>query len=319
MKIFQNKPKSKTTKSRLNKLFLIIFLLPYFFVASAFAEEEAPIIPPLQISPTSRRVSLNPKEKKTGTIEITNYGNETITFKVYPTPYSNEGDTRNFENENHYTKLSKWIMIQNEAGAYRESVTFKIEPKKTKKVSYRIIVPENAPPGGQYTTIFTETIPTEKNDDDIKTATRAGILIYATISGEFRSEGLVENIKSNPFITNEKLKLEYTVNNTGNIDFQTSTNVEVTSLSGKQLYADTSITTILPESSKEIEVKWENTPAFGIYNFSYKIRYLDQVIEKSQIIIITPRIILFIFLLLTMGTIVLIAYRIRLRATRKRP
>ena len=144
------------------------------------------------------------------------------------------------------------------------------------------------------------------------------MLIYATISGEFRSEGHIDNIEINPFITNEKLKLKYIVNNAGNIDFQTSTNFEVTSLSGKQLYADTSIDTILPGSSKEIEVKWENTPAFGIYNFNYKIRYLDQVIEKSQIIIITPRIVLFIFLLLAMGAIVLIAYRIRLRATRKR-
>ncbi|MBQ7202071.1 hypothetical protein IJS18_01625 [Candidatus Saccharibacteria bacterium] len=317
MKIFQKK-QNRITRSHLSILFSIIFLFPCFFFASAFAEEEAPIIPPLQISPTSRRVSLNQKEKKTGTIEITNYGNETITFKVYPTPYSNEGDTRNFENESYYTKLSKWIMIQNDAGAYRESVTFKIEAKKTKKVSYRIVVPENAPPGGQYATIFTETIPTEKNDDDIQTVTRAGMLIYATISGEFRSEGHIDNIEINPFITNEKLKLKYIVNNAGNIDFQTSTNFEVTSLSGKQLYADTSIDTILPGSSKEIEVKWENTPAFGIYNFNYKIRYLDQVIEKSQIIIITPRIVLFIFLLLAMGAIVLIAYRIRLRATRKR-
>lgn len=319
MKIFQKKLTNLATKSRLSKLFGIILLSCFFFTPSAFAEEEASIIPPLQISPTTRRVSLNQKEKKTGTIEITNYGNETITFKVYPTPYSNEGDTRNFENENYYTKLSKWIMIQNDAGAYRESVTFKIEPKKTKKVSYRIVVPKDAPPGGQYATIFTETIPTQENDDDIQTVTRAGMLIYATVSGEFRSDGSVDNIESSPFITNEKLKLKYTINNTGNIDFQTSTSIEVTSFSGKQLYADTSILTILPESSKEIEIKWDGTPAFGIYNLHYKIRYLDQVIEKTGLIIVTPRIILFIFLLLTMGAIVLIAYRIRLRATRKRP
>lgn len=296
---------------KLTKLFLFIFLFPIFFTSQVFAEEEAPIIPPIQISPLTRRVSLNPKEKITGTIEVKNYGNDPVALKVYAAPYSDEDDIRNFEKESVYTKISHWIKIKDGSGSYNDSYTFTIQPKETKNVSYMITTPENVTPGGQYASIFVETL--LDDNKDITMSTRAGMLIYATINGDIHSESLIENIKTNSLISSDKLKVSYTVANKGNIDFQTSTSLQISSIFGRQLYTNTTISTILPESTKEIEEKWEDTPPFGFFLLHYKIRALDNIIDETRFVIIASPFILIIFFLLVVTAILAIAYRIKLR------
>ncbi len=286
--------------------------------SSAYADDEPePVIPPLEISPVSTRVSLNQKEQKPGTIEVKNYGNEPLNIRVYSTPFSNADGNRNFKNESDYTKISHWIKIKDDSGSYQDSVTFTMTPKQTKTISYKIDVPSNAPAGGQYATIFFESLDDQKNEDSIKTTTRVGMLIYANVAGELIREANIINVRTNSFITGDNLKVSYTVENKGNIDFQASTTLQVSSLFGRQLYNDTKLTTVFPDSSENVEFEWKDTPGFGLYNLHYKIRALDQTIEKNELILVASPFALVITGILIVVLILAIVYRTRLNKTRK--
>ena len=296
----------------------IILLFTFVPFSSAYADDEPePVIPPLEISPVSTRVSLNQKEQKPGTIEVKNYGNEPLNIRVYPTPFSNADGNRNFKNESDYTKISHWIKIKDDSGNYQDSVTFTMAPKQTKTISYKIDVPSNAPAGGQYATIFFESLDDQKNEESIKTTTRVGMLIYANIAGELIREANITNIRTNSFITSDNLKVSYTVENKGNIDFQASTTLQVSSLFGRQLYNDTELTTVFPDSSENVEFEWKDTPGFGLYNLHYKIRALDQTIEKNELILVASPFALIIIGILIVVLILAIVYRTRLNKTRK--
>lgn len=297
----------------------IILLFTFVPFSSAYAadDEPEPVIPPLEISPVSTRVSLNQKEQKPGTIEVKNYGNEPLNIRVYPTPFSNADGNRNFKNESDYTKISHWIKIKDDSGNYQDSVTFTMTPKQTKTISYKIDVPSNAPAGGQYATIFFESLDDQKSEDSIKTTTRVGMLIYANVAGELIREANITNIRTNSFITSDNLKVSYTVENKGNIDFQASTTLQVSSLFGRQLYNDTELTTVFPDSSENVEFEWKDTPGFGLYNLHYKIRALDQTIEKNELILVASPFALIIIGILIVVLILAIVYRARLNKTRK--
>lgn len=296
----------------------IILLFTFVPFSSAYADDESePVIPPLEISPVSTRVSLNQKEQKPGTIEVKNYGNEPLNIKVYPTPFSNADGNRNFKNESDYTKISHWIKIKDDSGNYQDSVTFTMAPKQTKTISYKIDVPSNAPAGGQYATIFFESLDDQKNEESIKTTTRVGMLIYANVAGELIREANIINVRTNSFITSDNLKVSYTVENKGNIDFQASTTLQVSSLFGRQLYNDTQLTTVFPDSSENVEFEWKDTPGFGLYNLHYKIRALDQTIEKNELILVASPFALIITGILIVVLILAIVYRTRLNKTRK--
>ena len=296
----------------------IILLFTFVPFSSAYADDEPePVIPPLEISPVSTRVSLNQKEQKPGTVEVKNYGNEPLNIRVYPTPFSNADGNRNFKNESDYTKISHWIKIKDDSGNYQDSVTFTMTPKQTKTISYRIDVPSNAPAGGQYATIFFESLDDQKNEESIKTTTRVGMLIYANVAGELIREANITNIRTNSFITSDNLKVSYTVENKGNIDFQASTTLQVSSLFGRQLYNETELTTVFPDSSENVEFEWKNTPGFGLYNLHYKIRALDQTIEKNELILVASPFALVITGILIVVLILAIVYRARLNKTRK--
>ena len=319
-KTSQNQNQKKTSlRSRLISFASAIILL-FTFVpfSSAYADDEPePVIPPLEISPVSTRVSLNQKEQKPGTIEVKNYGNEPLNIRVYPTPFSNADGNRNFKNESDYTKISHWIRIKDDSGNYQDSVTFTMAPKQTKTISYKIDVPSNAPAGGQYATIFFESLDDQKSEDSIKTTTRVGMLIYANVAGELIREANIINVRTNSFITSDNLKVSYTVENKGNIDFQASTTLQVSSLFGRQLYNDTQLTTVFPDSSENVEFEWKDTPSFGLYNLHYKIRALDQTIEKNELILVASPFALIITGILIVVLILAIAYRARLNKTRK--
>ena len=297
----------------------IILLFTFVPFSSAYAADDKPepVIPPLEISPVSTRVSLNQKEQKPGTIEVKNYGNEPLNIRVYPTPFSNADGNRNFKNESDYTKISHWIKIKDDSGNYQDSVTFTMTPKQTKTISYKIDVPSNAPAGGQYATIFFESLDDQKSEDSIKTTTRVGMLIYANVAGELIREANITNIRTNSFITSDNLKVSYTVENKGNIDFQASTTLQVSSLFGRQLYNDTELTTVFPDSSENVEFEWKDTPGFGLYNLHYKIRALDQTIEKNELILVASPFALIIIGILIVVLILAIVYRARLNKTRK--
>lgn len=91
-----------------------------FFITSsdiANAEEHqnsGETSPTLQISPTLKRLALEPGETQSGEIAVQNIGKAPFSFKVYAAPYTVVGDhyEPNFSNETNYTQITRWIKFE---------------------------------------------------------------------------------------------------------------------------------------------------------------------------------------------------------------
>ena len=274
----------------------------------------------IEISPLTKRVALKAGDAYTSSISVKNTGNEAATISVYATPFSvsEDGETQVYDAETAYTQISRWITVKNDEDSYESKASFRLEPGDNKTVDYKISVPEDVPGGGQYAVLFVEALPEDKSENKIHISNRAGMTIYATMPGEPNRSVHLGETSVNSIVTDGNIGVLTHVKNDGNIDFQTSIELSAYSIFGKQLYNDSVLVSIFPESSKTIFAHWENAPTFGLYRLEYSISALNVYTTGSRIILaMTPLVMIFAIILL-LGTIIGVVYLIRRRSTNKK-
>lgn len=313
------------TKSRLFFALTLAVLLLLGFSRPALAEEEetpvsedepvgeidAPTTAALKVSPVSMRMALDPGQTVEKKFTVENTGADSFTYRVYATPYSHKGSNYDpdFETESTYTKLSQWITFLDEEDKETNELTYSLEPGKSHTIRYRVKVPDDVPGGGQYASLFAETLTDEPEDSGIMTISRAGIILFASISGDTRREVKISNATLNSNMFGSRIYVSADVENMGNIDLQASTNIAVYSVFGKELYNDTLISTVLPETIRTIYHEWNETPLFGVFHLRYHIQALGTEVESSRYILVMPPIIMATTIVLFSGiVIVLIIY-----------
>lgn len=270
----------------------------------------------IQVSPTDNRVSLNKGETTEYFFNVDNTGTEPYNFKVYVTPYSvtNEKYSPNFSNETSHTMVRRWIDFKNDAGEYVKENTYSVEPGQRKEVHYRIVVPEDIPGGGQYAMIFIEALP--KNDNNtggIRTISRLGYRIFGRTNGETKEAAEIISHDMDSFYTSGKVKTTGVVKNDGNADFNAIFKFKVEKIFGGTVFEDSKGYDVLPETTRNIEMVWEDTPAFGIYRITSTMSVLDQTRSVTKIVLIIPVFMIVILLMLLTITIAwfIILYRKR--------
>lgn len=278
----------------------------------AFAEEEEEITSDaaLEISPVTKRIKLNSGEKHDDKITIKNNSEEPLKVRIYATPYSDNenSEARDFETENSYTQLSKWITVKSADGEYQGSVQYSLAANETKTVSYRIKVPETSV-GGQYAVLFVETIPEEDESTPMKTSSRVGMTIYLWINGDIIRSAEIKDVYAGTS-TDRKIGIHATVVNAGNIDFQVSISMTVSSIFGHTLYNDSRVQTIFPETTREVNSLWGGTPFFGLYRVNYTFKALDKNETREQLVLIAPIPLIIVLAILFVVTIAfVVAYR----------
>ncbi len=246
----------------------------------------------LEITPVTKRLALNADETHDSTMKVTNTGSEEVTVHIYAKPFSTseDGETQNFDTETTYTQIARWITIKTESGAYEPEAVYSIPPQEAKTIDYKISTPEEVPGGGQYAVLFVEAEPPEGNTKNvIQTISRVGMTIYATMPGEPKRAVHIEGINVGSLILNQAISTQTRIKNEGNIDFQASIDIKISSIFGKQLYANTVISSIFPESIKTIYAGWDDSPKFGVYRVEYSISALDISASGSHfVLVLTP-------------------------------
>lgn len=282
------------------------------FADETVEDEKAKVSSPaLQISPVTARISLDPSQVLEKSFEVKNTGSEPFEFRVYATPYSTKDNHYNldFETETNYTQISRWIKFFDADENLADEAKFNLLSGETKTVRYQITVPEDVAGGGQYASIFAETTTDEVQGSGIKTVSRAGLIVYASMSGETRREVKIGDMSLDSFLFGGNVNIHANVENTGNIDFQTSTEITIKSIFGKELYTNTTISTLLPETKRQLDTEWSNTPIYGLFRLHYKLSALGTEMESEHLILVMPPYMLIItIVLLTCTIIVLVAY-----------
>ncbi len=228
----------------------------------------------LEVSPLNFRFSLDNESEITKSFSLNNTGDSPISVRLIAEPNSG------LENSA-YGRISQWITFS--------EPEFILLPGESKNIFFTISIPDTRPAGGQYATIFAETVPSSSSQETTKLITRAGIKLYGS-----SSENVYRNFSAQPpqipiILFSANISASISAQNNGNLDFSVTTFFSIDSLFGKNLYSDQTSTELLPDTTKEIYNEWGATPSLGIYRLNYSVQALDTSISTSRLIfVISP-------------------------------
>jgi len=282
----------------------------------------------LQISPVSNRVSLVAGEALQYNMNIDNKGSEAFEFKVYAAPYSiaNENYEVNFNKETPRTQIVRWITFNQNLDAKKEEdknwvseAKFTLNAGERKTIEYRVSVPSDVPDGGQYATIFAESIPKgETTSTGIKTASRVGLILYGRTNGETKEESKIEQYKIESFLTgNSKIGSSVEVTNNGNTDFSATYSLKVDNFLGGTAYEESKPYDVLPDTTRKISTEWEKTPLFGIFHVTTEVSALDQLFTDTKLVVKIPIFIIIVMLILLTIVVVWLIIIVKKRRAQK--
>lgn len=161
-----------------------------------------------------------------------------------------------------------------------------LEPNKSRKVIFSVTVPEKAPPGGYYFSLFASTT---LEGPGLPGTVRAASLLYTKVDGELVRTGVMENASVPLWVFGGEVPYEFDVKNTGNVHFSAYFYGQLTGLFGSLPEVGTSHL-LMPDAVRTIEGSVP-TPFFpGIYKmtYGYKVDFADIITTKSGYIIFIP-------------------------------
>ena len=287
------------------------------------AEEKKPDVW-LQISPVSNRVTLEAGQTLEYTMTVENIGAKAFSYKVYAAPYSVTSGSYeiNFNNETPRTQITRWISFKDDSikdgDKWVDTYTARVKPGKKHTVTYRITVPEDIPEGGQYATIFAESIPSDDSTSGsttgIKTVSRVGLVVYARTNGTTNESAEISDHYLTSFLTEGSIDSGATIVNSGNTDFEATYSLVVKSLFGKTLYEKSVTSDVLPDTSRNVQLTWEDTPLFGVFHVTSSVTALSNSNHKVKIVLVIP---VFMIIITIILLTILIAWLIILVKRRK--
>ena len=131
----------------------------------------------ITISPLNKVLRLESNSTYEDTVDITNEGDDELSFELYATPYSYEQKTST-NKETPSTQIAKWITFKSTDGSYQENPVFDAKPHQTITVSYRVSTPNAIPANDQYAVIFARTIVEKESGSGVRTTISPGMIIY---------------------------------------------------------------------------------------------------------------------------------------------
>lgn len=267
------------------------------------------------MSPLKENIILNPGDSYDNSFTIFNPATNS---KVFPyelsiSPfYVDENYTNVFTAEGDYSEIAEWITI-------KSPLTGTIAPNESVEIDFSINVPENAPAGGQYAAIIvSSSVATNEGENSSAIIERTAIAhtIFAEITGTTIRTGDITDINVPAFLLSGEISGESTIKNTGNVHGKATYTLQVSSLSGEEIYSNAdspSTHDILPDRTYYNKTSWANTPAIGIYNVVYTVTFNGVTKEASKIVIVCPIWLLVIVAGIIVAIIIGIAVIIRKR------
>jgi len=233
-------------------------------------------------SPSSESFDINAGDTKRSSMKIINDGQVAYDFIVYARPYSviNENYDPNFSIIKTNTNVHKWVQF--------DKTKYRLEPGQKATVTYTILVPADAAPGGHYGVIFAETQQREIGTTGVSRQKRVGNLVYARVNGTIQESGkFIEFIlplwqRKSPVISSAR------VTNTGNVDFDTDVKTVAKDMFGRTKFTYTGDPVVLPGTTRLVQMNWDKAPNFGLFRVSQNVAFLDQKHANSGVILLAP-------------------------------
>ncbi len=234
----------------------------------------------ITISPASKPYKLKAGEVIKDKLTVINDGTVGYMFKVYAAPYSvkNRSYEPDYSTTTPNADLQTWVRFD------QQSVH--LEPNERTEISYTVTVPTDATPGGHYGVLFAETQP--QQSEQIARKKRVGTIVYATIQGQYVQAGKELSTTISPLQIGGPVSGMLTVENTGNTDFTMTNSMTAWNIVGSEVYKKSHTRIILPKTTRDIPVKWENGPELGIFRIETTTDILGKQVAHQHWVLVAP-------------------------------
>jgi hypothetical protein len=249
------------------------------------------------LSPASARIQVGAGETVKDTIKVINDGTTSYDFSVYSSPYSVANGTYepNYTEKKSNADLYTWVTY--------DKKSYSLNPGESVDVPYTITVPADAAPGGHYGVLFAETEVPAEGSGQIARKKRVGAIVYATVKGDYITAGKQLDAKIDWLQLGGPITATLSVENTGNTDFTMTELMQVKNVLGGTVYEKTNDRTLLPKTTRDINLAWTGGPIMGLYNVKVESKILDKVTTKQSWVLLMPMWVLVLSVLAIVGII----------------
>ncbi len=261
-------------------LVVLITILPHTALAQSGDTES------ITMSPTQRTYTVDAGKTITDKLTIVNDGTTAYDFIVYTRPYSikdNQYTNPDFTTAEKNADLYGWVRFP--------KTKFHLKPNSTTTVEYIVNVPREAASGGHYGVIFAEVQPVQKelSGNSVVRKKRVGTIVYATVKGDVKRAG--ESLDGDiPFWQVEPpLRATVVAKNTGNTHFTDTIQLVVRDIFGNVKYKTVKDYKVLPDTTRTIDIEWQNASWFGLYNVETQQEFLDSTTTSQGLVLMMPR------------------------------
>jgi hypothetical protein len=147
-------------------------------------------------------------------------------------------------------------------------------------IPFTVKIPADAAPGGHFAVIWWSTTPPGESGKQVAIVTRAGVLVYLTISGNIQESGNVVDLSpSVPHNIAIALPINFSVlfKNTGNVSLKPIGSLTIRNMLGMTtavIPVNPDQGAILPQSRKSFSAAWDDHAwHFGLYHASLDMAY----------------------------------------------
>ncbi len=281
-------------------IFVVSLLILCTNYVPVFAAEEIHYDASLVFGPPTQRIMLEAGQTYRSSVYISNPSDSVKATKyiLYVTPYgvSNENYNPVFDQKNTYTQIVDWITLDKTEGI--------LQPGEKEDIGFTVNVPVNAPAGGQYATIMAQdTTNLDSNKEDgglsISSITAIGAIVYASVDGETKKEGVILENNIPSILFSSPLEATSRIKNSGNVHTDAEYVLQVW-----PLFSDAEICTNEEDpktilAMPETELYHKETcdlPPVGIFRAKQTIKFFGETSIVEKMIFICPLWLLFIII-----------------------
>lgn len=277
----------------------------------------------LTVSPPHQQIILIPGETYEGSIRVStpNEATTDLVYSVSINPFNQVAGSENSDEDNYssvdtemetnYNQIINWIILGKKGGS--------VPPNSSDTIPFTIIVPEDAPAGGQYAAIMVQDDTDRGNPDGnimIESKTRIAAIIYAEVVGETRNEGSILENKIPSFLLSNTLDAFSSIKNDGNVHTNASYILQVYPLFSNDPICDNeekpTTSLIMPETSKS-HSETCNLPSIGFFRAKQTVKIFGEISIVEKTVIVCPLWLIFIVLFFIAFIIIWLVSRIKAR------
>ena len=241
----------------------------------------ADLLEEITISPTEKHFELNPGETVSDSLVVLNSGQVAYDFLSYTSPYSVANGSYNAQYDVNTPRSDAYKWVQMDTTKWHADV------RQTVTIPFTIRVPADASPGGHYGVIFAETQPAGETSGIVRKK-RIGMVLYVKVKGDVVNEGQVTSIATNWFYSHAPVTATVSVEDKGNTDFVAQTKMTVTDLFGGVKYTASNEHNILPGTTRDIPITYDNPPWFGLFKVKVDATVMGATETRETYVLVAP-------------------------------